>query len=144
MHLLPDAEDPEVLARVTITPACGLGPPEGDLLEFNEKRRTYRKRFFLREVDAATVKSLVEAARDEGAVLRPLLTVEERRRAAGLVAEGDAVQWADSRWRNELAVWMRPRRRGDGLPVPILTAPIVRAVERMFNMGGVSGPRIGV
>lgn len=27
VHLLPDAEDPEVLARVTITPASGSRPP---------------------------------------------------------------------------------------------------------------------
>ncbi len=141
VHLLPDAEDPEVLARVTITPACGSPPPEGDLLEFIEKRRTYRKSFLPRKVGAATVGSLVEAARCEGAVLRPLLNVEERQGAARLVAEGDAAQWADPRWRRELAAWMRPRRRGDGLPVPTFTAPVVRAVVRLFNMGGGVGSK---
>lgn len=141
VELLPDPDQPDLLARVTISRAHGPPPAEGDLLEFIERRRTHRKRFSSCDVDAATVGHLTEAARTEGAWLRPLSAEDGRRYTARLVAEGDALQWANSNWRNELAGWMRPRRRGDGLTVSTLTAPVVRAVVRAFDLGGGVGAK---
>jgi nitroreductase len=141
VEALPDSKEPDLLARVTITPASGSPVPEGSLLEFIEKRRTYRKRFASRDVDSSTIGHLVEAAHAEGVWLRPLLTEEAKQQAARLVAEGDAVQWANPSWRRELAAWMGPRRRGDGLTVPALTAPVVQFVVRTFDMGGSVGAK---
>lgn len=59
----------------------------------------------------------------------------QRHEVGSLVAEGDRVQWNDPRWRRELALWMHPRREGDGLSVPALAAPIAQAVVRTFDMG---------
>lgn len=141
VETLPDSKEPDLLARVTITPASGSPVPESSLLECIEKRRTYRKRFVSRDVDSATVGHLVEAAHTEGVWLRPLLTEEAKQQAARLVAEGDAIQWADPSWRRELAAWMHPRRRGDGLTVPALTAPVSQLVIRTFDMGGGVGAK---
>jgi hypothetical protein len=60
---------------------------------------------------------------------------EQRLSAAALVAEGDAMQWANPSWRRELAAWMHPRRRGDGLTLPALAIPIAQMVVRTFDMG---------
>ena len=60
---------------------------------------------------------------------------------ASLVAEGDGVQWSNPSWRRELAAWMHPRRKGDGLTVPALAAPLARLVIRTFDMGGGVAPR---
>jgi len=144
---LPEPEDPDRLARLTIHRENGELVEAGDLgedaplAEFMEARRTYRKRFAERKVDAATVDRLVEAADGEATWLMPLLAEEDRRQAARLVAEGDAAQWADRSWRRELAAWMHPRRRGDGLTVPALAAPVARLVVRTFDMGGGVGAK---
>jgi hypothetical protein len=45
------------------------------------------------------------------------------------------MQWADSHWRRELAAWMHPRRKGDGLSVPALAIPVAQLVVRTFDMG---------
>ncbi|MCA1958040.1 MAG: hypothetical protein LDL14_05870 [Nitrospira sp.] len=141
VETLPDSKEPDLLARVTITRASDSPVPEEALLGFIEKRRTYRKRFVSRDVDSVTVGHLVEAARTEGAWLRPLSTEEARQQAARLVAEGDAIQWANPSWRRELAAWMHPRRRGDGLTVPALAAPVSQLVVRTFDMGGGVGAK---
>ncbi len=133
---LPDPAQPALLARVTLTPASGPPDREAVLHEFIARRRTYRQPFTSRRVEAAAADLLTEAAAVEGAWLRPLFGADQRQQAARLVAEGDAVQWANTNWRRELAAWMRPRRYGDGLTVPALGASLARLVIRTFNMGG--------
>jgi hypothetical protein len=100
-----------------------------------ETRMTYRKRFEPREVSKVTLDALVAAASESGCELQLLEPETQRHQAAELVAEGDAIQWADPAWRRELANWMHPRSQGDGLTVPGVVAPVARAVVRMFNMG---------
>jgi hypothetical protein len=137
----PDPTEPDWLGRVTLSRDSGEPGTEGALAGFIEGRRTYRKRFSDREVDAAIVDRLVHAADVEGARLKVLDTEATRQQAATLVARGDAAQWADPSWRRELAAWMHPRRRGDGLTVPPLAAPIAQLVVRTFDMGGGVGAR---
>jgi len=64
-----------------------------------------------------------------------LQTPAQRLATAALVAEGDAALWANPSWRRELAAWMHPRRRGDGLTLPALAVPIAQMVVRTFDMG---------
>jgi hypothetical protein len=99
------------------------------------KRRTYRKRFATKPVPESVLADLVDAAEQEGAWLKVLSEEGMRQQAAELVAEGDAIQWADRSWRRELAAWMHPRRKGDGLTVPGFVGPIAQAVIRTFDMG---------
>lgn len=146
----PDAADPDLLARVHLEPAADT-PAEAGLRDAVAARRTYRERFAATPVDAAAVRSLVDAAALEGATcaaagaappqvanpprLAPLDTDAQRHAAAALVAEGDAALWANPSWRRELAAWMHPRRRGDGLAVPALALPVAQVVIRTFDMG---------
>jgi hypothetical protein len=141
VQLCPDTEEPDWLASASIAAEMGAVSTEAVLSEFIEHRRTYRKRFSAREVEPAAVDRLVEAANEEGAWLRPLLSEPARQQAAMLVAEGDAAQWANPSWRRELAAWMHPRRRGDGLTVPALAAPLAQIVIRSFDMGGGVGAK---
>lgn len=141
VQLLPASEDPDWLARLTLTERSGSPSPEAALCDFIEQRRTYRKRFEDRQVDRPALEPLIAAAGLEGAWLHPLLTDEARHQAAVLVTEGDAAQWANPSWRRELAAWMHPRRRGDGLTVPDLARPVAQLVVRSFDMGGGVGAR---
>lgn len=141
VQLLPEPEEADLLARVSFSGQSNASAGEAELAVFIEQRRTYRKRFAPREVDASVLEQLIEAAKQEGARLQPLLTEEARQQAATLVAAGDAMQWADPGWRRELAAWMHPRRRGDGLTVPALAAPVAQLVVRTFDMGGGVGAK---
>lgn len=132
--VLPDAADVDHLARVQLVGAAAP-QPDAELRATLSQRRTYRRRFAATAVEPQTVRMLVEAVTREGAVLSVLETDEQRQHAAALVAEGDAVLWANPSWRRELAAWMHPRRRGDGLTLPTLAIPVAQLVVRSFDMG---------
>jgi nitroreductase len=141
VRLLPKPEELDLLARVSLSNQSNVAAEDAQLADFIETRRTYRKRFAPREVSASALDQLNEATKREGARLVPLLTEEVRQKIAALVAEGDAVQWANPSWRRELAAWMHPRRRGDGLTMPALAVPVAQLVVRTFDMGGGVGAK---
>ncbi|OFW27122.1 MAG: nitroreductase [Acidobacteria bacterium RIFCSPLOWO2_02_FULL_65_29] len=133
--LLPRREESDWLARVRLEPRAAGAAADAALSEHIERRHTYRKRFRPAAVSEATIERLVAAAAAEGGWFHPVLEEPDRQRLAQLVAEGDTQQWANPSWRRELAAWMHPRRRGDGLTVSALAAPIAHAIVRTFDMG---------
>ncbi len=84
---------------------------------------------------------LEESAETEGAWFQVLESEHARHQVAELVAEGDAAQWSNPSWRRELAAWMHPRRKGDGLTVPGMVAPVAQLVVRTFDMGNGVGAK---
>lgn len=136
--LRPDRADPTHLADVELEPASEPGP-EGALFDSIGQRQTYRSGCTPREVDPVVIGELTAAAAVEQAGLQVLDDDEQRRAVSALIAEGDANQWADRHWRRELAAWMHPRRRGDGLAVPGLIAPLAQTVVSHVNMGASIG-----
>ena len=131
---LPDDQDPDLLARITLAAAPGASHEAG-LDDALARRRTYRQRFAPDAVASEAIDALVAAAGSERATLHVLEAPDRRARAAELVAEGDAMQWANPSWRRELAAWMHARRRGDGLALPALAVPVAQVVVRTFDMG---------
>lgn len=130
----PDVADTDLLARVHLSPT-GAPPADAALQAAMSERRTYRERFAPTAIDPMALRSLVDAVHLEAASLAVLDTDEQRLGAAALVAEGDAMLWANPSWRRELAAWMHPRRRGDGLTLPALAIPVAQMVVRTFDMG---------
>lgn len=127
--------DPDCVARLEIVPDIA---PDTTLAAFHEalpRRRTYRKTFSARPVAPVALDALIAAAASEQAWLHVLQGNHQRRTAAELIAEGDDTQWADPAWRRELAAWMHPRRRGDGLVLPDVAVPLAQAVVRTFDIG---------
>jgi hypothetical protein len=141
VQLFPDPDEPDWLARLSLGGTRAEQQPDGELEAFIERRRTWRKRFTEKVVDDDTVGRIVEAAAMENVWLRPMRTEDQRQQLAGLVAEGDDMQWANPSWRRELAMWMHPRRQGDGLTVPDLVGPVAQFVVRTFDMGGGVGAK---
>lgn len=135
VEAFPDSAEEDLLARVRLSPGAPA-PADTSLLAAIAQRRTYRERFAITAVAPESVHRLVVAAEDEAAMLTVLNTSEQRFAVGALVAEGDTIQWADSRWRRELAAWMHPRRRGDGLTLPGLAVPVAQLVVRTFDLGG--------
>ena len=130
----PDAADTDLLARVRLAPGRA-DETDATLQTAMAERRTYRARFATTAVDPMALRSLVDAVHREAASLAVLDTADQRLGAAALVAEGDAMLWANPSWRRELAAWMHPRRRGDGLTLPALAIPVAQVVVRTFDMG---------
>jgi nitroreductase len=139
---LPDARDPDLLARVHVGEAREHTAEDEALFHAISLRRTFRRRFADRCLPDGFGASLEVAARSEAAWLQIFRTPEARRAVAELVAEGDRLQMSDKRFRRELADWLRPNRgkRRDGMPGYALGLSNVKAavgpfVVRMFDAG---------
>jgi hypothetical protein len=134
VELLPDAADRDLLATVLLH---GRGDPRAEVDRLHaaiELRRTHRGTFVDRALPAGLHDELRACARAEGAWLE-LLDDDARDRLADLIAEGDRMQWANRHWRRELAAWLHPRRKGDGLVMPELFAPLAHAAVMTLDIG---------
>src|SRR5262249_46571144 len=83
------------------------------------------------------------AAAQEGVDVAILRAEPDRARVASLISEADRLQFADPHFRRELASWIHPARRDDGMPAfsqgmtPLVDAatPIAAMVIRTFDVG---------
>ncbi len=133
VSLLPDPSDPDLFARVTFDQSAETVPSStAPLFDAIESRHTSRQPFT--SVDNLEgIKSMLAVAAKEHEV--HLLLDVDRETLAELVAEGDRAQFGDPHWRRELASWMHPRRKGDGLVVPQVVGLATRAIVRLVNLG---------
>ncbi|MCA1221228.1 Acg family FMN-binding oxidoreductase [Streptomyces sp. 8L] len=117
--LLPEPDDPGLLARVCLTRAPGRASPDGRLFPAIARRRTSREPFSERPVPDDLRQALVDAAGTEGArLLFPDPWHVES--VLDLVDEAEQKQHADPRARAELARWTRLTEKSlaaqDGVP----------------------------
>ena len=141
VDITPKSGDDDLLAMISFNKAHSLSSEEAELFKSIELRRTYRKRFASGDIPTAILDSLSTTASEEGSWLEIIESEENRQKVAELVSEGDSIQWSSLSWRRELAAWMHPRRRGDGLTVPGIVAPIAQIVVRTFDMGNGIGAK---
>jgi nitroreductase len=130
--------EPDPASDLLATVRCAPGAGDGELARLAaaiELRHTSREPFAARPLDVALRERLAAAAAADGAALHWIEGRQAREQAADLVAEGDRLQFADRRWRRELAAWMHPSRADDGLPVERFGGA-VRFVVSRFNVGG--------
>jgi len=140
--LFPDAQQPDLLARVA------LGEPqastEGEVRRFRAmaRRRSNRAAFDDRAVAQGLVAALHDAVADEPVWFHEIASAEHRSAVAGLVAEGDRIQFSDPAFRQELAAWIRPNGspRRDGIPgyalgMGNLVSRLAPFAIRRFDMG---------
>jgi len=115
---LPDAADPDLLARIRLSGAWERTAEDEGLFRAIAVRRTNRLPFENRSLPEQLGPALEAAAQAEGAWLHLFRTNQARIAVADLVAEADRLQMADKRFRRELAAWLRPNwsDRGDGMP----------------------------
>ncbi|MGY1712529.1 Acg family FMN-binding oxidoreductase [Geodermatophilus sp. SYSU D00758] len=135
----PAGEDDDLLAAVRLD----AGPaevPRGPA-DAIPRRRTHRGGFRPEPLPDGLVGALDAATAEQGAVLRWVPPGAVRDEVARLVAEGDRAQFADPAWRRELASWMHPRGRGDGLPVPPVAGVLTRLAVAHLDLGGPTARR---
>jgi hypothetical protein len=116
----PRASDPDLLASVRLGGAGGAAvfPEDTALLSAVAQRHTYRRPFAEAELPGGLAHRLTAATAREGAHLLLVEGADARDDLAAVVADADRAQFGDPRWRRELAMWMHPDRRFDGMPLP--------------------------
>lgn len=129
--VMPDPSDPDLLARVTVGPSTDVAGDRA-LREAIQDRHSTREAFSSPDPIDGLAEALARATAQHDV---ELVVDLDRMVLADLVAEGDRVQFADPRWRRELASWMHPRRRGEGLVVPEVFGLATRAVVSMVDLG---------
>jgi hypothetical protein len=139
----PQSMDPDIVARI-VFPSSGAKLRDLAELFFSiRERATNRQPFADEQVPREIIERLKSTAASEGVDIHFAMTLTERERIAALIAEADRRQFADSHFRRELASWIHPSRRADGMPaasqgLPALTdfaTPIVAMAIRTFDLG---------
>jgi hypothetical protein len=118
VKVFPTLSSPDLLARVTLGAARVPTREEDELFHAISVRRTFRKRFEPIVVPAEVLRDLRHEAALAGVRLHLVTDGETRAQVANLVGRADRVQYADKRFRRELAAWVHPNRsdRRDGIP----------------------------
>jgi hypothetical protein len=141
--LFPSDAEPDVVALVRVSRHGQGDAAVASLFDAITRRVTTRAPFADEPVPADVQQMLVDACDAEGALAGCLHERADRQAIAYLVAEADHTQFADPRFRRELAVWTHPRRRDDGMPaygtavsgLLDFAVPLVSAVVRVFDAG---------
>ena len=138
---LPQSE-PDLLARVSFAADTAPGPADTAMFEAIPSRRTTRMKYEDRALPETLCDTCRHHAGDAGVELLLVRDDRERERIADLVAEGDRMQFADPRFRRELASWVHSRRAagrdglsGESFGMPDLLSPLGSLVIRTFDMG---------
>jgi hypothetical protein len=141
-EMLPDPEDPDLMARVRLTGQLTAGEEDARLFRSIALRRTNRQPFDQRPVPEPALARARTAAESEGAWLQVLTGEEDRLGLADLIAEADRQQMADRHFRRELAAWVHANRSAssDGMPgyahgVGDLASNLAPMVLRTFDLG---------
>lgn len=141
--LFPSETDPDIVAHLKVSPNGRRDADLAGLFESMKKRVTTRAPFADEPVAEALQTKLVGACDAEGAMASCVDARSSRQAIADLIAEADHIQFADPRFRRELASWIHPRRLGDGMPaygtavggLLDLAVPLFTSVVRVFDVG---------
>jgi nitroreductase len=119
VEVLPEPDDRDLLGRVRLGSHRSETEEERMLFKAIPKRRSNRGPFENRQVPERLLSELQAAASEEGAWLHLVEDEDSKHAIAGLIAEGDRIQWDDKRFRRELSLWMHPNRTKsrDGMPL---------------------------
>lgn len=140
--LLPDRENPDLMARITIGDPIQPAERDHQLFAAIPGRRTNRFPFEAREIPEVVLGRARNQAEKDGAWLQTLTLDSDRVALAELIAEGDRVQLADRHFRRELALWVHSNRSStrDGMPgyalgAGDLASEVGPLIIRTFDVG---------
>jgi len=143
IEALPAQADPDLLATLRLRDDRPANPDLVRLFPALTERCTNRLPFVAEPVPDSLQAQLSAAAEAEGVSLTPVRGESLRLELAALVTEADQMQFADPRFRRELASWLHPQRASEGMPayapsIPTLLdfeSPIMSLVARTFDLG---------
>jgi len=141
--LFPSETDPDIVALMRVTHDGHLDQQISRLFSAMTARVTTRAPFVDERIATELQQQLIDACDAEGAIARCVESHAERQALAQRVAEADHIQFADPRFRRELASWIHPRRHDEGMPAYGMAVaglldfatPLVTSVVRVFDVG---------
>lgn len=143
VELLPDRDEPLLLARITASPGPGPTPEESRLVAAVTHRHTHRQGFTAAPLAATLVSRLESDVEAEGA---RLVWVDDRDRVRSVVQIAllaDQVQAGSAEWQAEMARWVTSLGHGrrDGIPIEAIPpSPPLPATDRLPIRSFVAGP----
>jgi len=143
IDLFPTEIEPDLLARVRLLEGTPVDPGLSHLFPAIPRRVTNRGPFTPIAVPDSVCAAMCAEAAGEGVAVRPVASILQRRQVATLIAQADQAQFADVRFRRELAAWIHPQRASDGMPAHAFGAPrlmdfetpLTAMVIRSFDLG---------
>jgi nitroreductase len=125
VQLVPDPDNPDLLARVRLGDRSVSTKEEDRLFQSIPRRHTSRMPFHERCVPDAIVETLQVKAIEEGVWMQVVQEGQECNVLGSLIAKADRDQTADPQFRRELAKWIRldDDTRHDGIPGHALGMP---------------------
>jgi hypothetical protein len=133
---MPDAADPDLLARVRVS-----GPRDVQLADLAEAEAISRRRTDRRviaataPVHARDIDLLRQAAAEHGVQLH-LVAADQKPFLATAAAKAQAIQDDDEEYQRDLKAWTVDRPRDEGVPVETLVANLPRPVPLRDFAGG--------
>lgn len=118
--LLPDPDDADHVATVSLAAGLGVDAELAALFPFLARRRTSRRPFADRWIPDRAVRDLEHAATLDGGHLRVIRDPSRVRRLLGLAAEGATNELFDLDRLRERAHWVGGERSEDGIPTSSL------------------------
>jgi len=111
-------DQPEILVRLGLGTREATTAEDERLFQAIPLRHTNRSVYDERSVAESVLTQLQREAGREGTWLHLVQDDETRQAITRLIVAGDREQWADKRFRHELAEWVHPRgeESADGLP----------------------------
>lgn len=116
VRLVPRADDPLLLATLTLGGPSEFRPGERRLYDAAPRRYTDRGPYDDTPVPAAVMSRLCDAAGEVGCWLRVLNRPGDRLLAAILLQKAEEIEAEDPRYREELEQWRRDTDATDGVP----------------------------
>lgn len=139
---LPDSADPDLLARILLGKEFSLERTNHELFNAMSHRSTTRQAFGDEPLADELANRCKSVAAKQDIELTLISDRAERMAIGELVAEGDKIQFADPRFRRELASWVHSRRSstqdgmsGSAFGMPDILSSIGALVIRTFDMG---------
>ena len=122
VRLSPRADDPLLMATLTLGGRSAPQPGERQLYDAAARRYTDRGAYDDRQVPRPVLTRLADAAGEVGCWVQPLNRPGDRLLAAVLLEKAEAIETRDPRYREELERWRRDDTAADGVPDAALPA----------------------
>jgi nitroreductase len=120
--LLPDADDADLLAMLTIGAPRAAAADERERFEAIPRRYTDRGSYESAALSKGLSDDLSRGVNDRGAWLRVIDRDSDRLAVIQALADAEETEAADPAYREELAAWLRPNRAPDGIPATSLAS----------------------
>jgi hypothetical protein len=116
VQLLPDSDEPDLLARLEIGGPSPVDPQIAALVAAMPHRHTQRDRFSAEPLPDSLLDELSRVAELRGAQLFAVTDSDHRLWLSVLLSRADALESSDPAYRAEIAEWTRADRTVDGVP----------------------------